>query len=130
MALDEEQWPTIVQQYDVRQATLGFGWSPVGFAVGGQNHRGYYLVRLAVLPQHRRIGIGTLLTSAIVVAAKRYYHEKIFLDTFESSICPGQPGDVSAFLKSCGFRATTVNKNQFMDMGERVNGVTWELDII
>lgn len=129
MPLPEDQWETLVKQYDMRQATLGFSSTPVGFAIGGQNHRGYYLVRVAVAPGQRRLGIGTLLVAGIVSAARRYQHPKIYLDTFESSICPGQPGDVSAFLKSCGFRATGVNKNQFRDMGEYVDGVTWELDI-
>lgn len=125
--VEYEKWEEIISKYDVRFATIGLGSTlPIGFVVGCQVYEGFYIARLAVHPNYRRMGVGSMLVGAMAYSAKaNYQHNYIRIDTPETIVCPGQPGDASVFLKSCGFKAIKTTPDQFLEMGERVGGITW-----
>lgn len=84
----------------------------VGFVVYELHDTCLHLLNIAVLPTHRRIGIGGQMVQKLINKLSSHRRNKIVHAVRESDL-PAQ-----LFFRAQGFRATTVLRNGYEDSGE------------
>lgn len=101
---------------------------PAGFAMWSidENQVGL-LHRLGVLPQFRRRHIGTVLMAAFLRHCAENHCDKVRAVIPSINCKPGDPDDVSAFLKFTGWKASgEVLSNYRVMYGDLVDGYVFE----
>lgn len=108
-----------------------FRQTPIGMVVNYRNEDGDLMVaKLGVKPEYRRVGIGTdLLRSA--------YHHALYVGAPylvtiipEWQICPGQPEDLSGWLKRRGLTAhREIVRNFQFAYGEPIDGIQFSIKV-
>lgn len=68
-----------------------------------------HIVSIAVLPEHRRRGVGTLLTSEAIKGMVSYGAEECFLETRVSN------APAISFYQKLGFRITSMRRGYYLD---------------
>jgi len=81
---------------------------PVGVVIWRKNRKEKEgeIVRLGVKPCERNSGIGSQLLEAVEYEALRVRLDKLYMVVPEVKCSPGDPDDVSVWLRVNGFRAT------------------------
>lgn len=104
---------------------------PIGMIVYGQTESGDFdVVKLGVKPVYRRQGIGSRLMLDAILAARNLMVPSIFVTVPESHVCPGDPYDVSAWLRKRSFRARLPNIKDHIELyGEWEDGVVFTLAV-
>jgi GNAT superfamily N-acetyltransferase len=130
-----EQWQMLVQDSGqdgkarviIVELEAGFNSQALGYAVWQRFEGDFLLLRLGVVKQHRRRGIGQLLFDTVLKDARKRNIPKIKVTIPEIYCLPGDPDDVSAFLSSMGFRATgEILTNWKFMFGKTYDGILWE----
>lgn len=86
------------------------------------------ILRLGVKPEFRRSGIARQLIRNCMTYARECNAFEIRMLLPESRLCPGEPDDLSVWLRKTGFRATLpLHKDAFTFYGRSEDGVAFVL---
>ncbi len=131
-----EKWKELVRQSgkptEARVVVAEAYRRPIGFAMWQEEDDNLVrIIRIGVLPKHRRIGIGTLLIHKCVSHSMIDQKEHVVIVVPDIHCSPGDPDDVSAFLKSVKFTTTGKIVSEYCRMyGEWRDGYVFERNIL
>ena len=105
--------------------------APVGMAVFYNDFMGSIeIVKVAVKRPYRNMGIARRLIFNCILYARELYATRLVMIVPESKLRPGEPDDLSEWLKALRFRAQVpLFKNYFTFCGEPEDGVVFTLPV-
>lgn len=131
---NDEQARVIMAEYEL-DVVSPHGYrtrsNPAGFAVWQKHDGDYLLLRLGVVPEFKRRGVGSLLFSTIVTDARKKGIDTIWATIPDCHALPGDPDDASAWLLKMGFRATgkIIEEYKFM-YGRMREGIEFRYHVL
>lgn len=84
---------------------IEFGFSELGLKIKRKSH----VVSIAVLPEHQRKGVGSLLVKGAIKAATDYGASECFLEVRKSN------ESAVNFYRNLGFKVTSTKKSYYLD---------------
>ena len=104
---------------------------PVGMAVFYNDFMGSIeIVKVAVKRPYRNMGIARRLIFNCILYARELYATRLVMIVPESKLRPGEPDDLSEWLKALRFRAQVpLLKDYFTFYGEPEDGVVFTLPV-
>jgi L-amino acid N-acyltransferase YncA len=139
--LEMKEWEKLINQSGknnkARCVVVEAARKPLGFAVwstflstGGHSRNVQFLYKLGVKKDKRRNGLGTLMLDTCISEAVKAQAEVVRTIVPEIHCDPGDPDDVSIFLKKSEFVATgEIVENYVQMFGQLVDGFVFEKDI-
>ena len=105
--------------------------TPIGMAIFGQTPYGNVeILKLAVKSSYRNRGIGSRLVFNCLLYAREIHALRLLMVVPEGQLRPGEPGDISSWLKHRGFRAQVpLLRNYFTFYGQPEDGVVFSLPV-
>jgi GNAT superfamily N-acetyltransferase len=126
--LEDDAWAYAVVDGQCANYGASIGKVMVGFALAEQSES-LLIMRLCVRPNYRHNGVGSKLMDKMVSLAHDLHVPTLSITIPEIHCFPGDPDDVSLWLKWKGFRATKVLKNIYYMYGDTIDGFRFERKI-
>jgi GNAT superfamily N-acetyltransferase len=126
--LEDDAWVYAVVDGHCANYGATIGKVMVGFALAEQADT-LLIMRLCVRPNFRHHGVGTALVDKMVGLAQDLHVTTLSITIPEIHCLPGDPDDVSLWLKWKGFRATKVLRDIYYMYGDKIDGFRFERKI-
>jgi ribosomal protein S18 acetylase RimI-like enzyme len=123
--LEEDAWAYSVVDGHCANYGASIGKVMVGFVLAEQIET-LMILRLCVRPNYRHHGVGTKLMDKMASLARDLHVSTMSIIIPEIHCLPGDPDDVSLWLKWRGFRATKILKDGFYMYGDKIDGFKFE----
>ena len=126
--LEEDAWAYAVVDGHCANYGASIGKVMVGLALAEQADS-LMILRLCVRPNFRHNGVGSALMAKMVSLAEDLHVNTLSITIPEIHCLPGDPDDVSLWLKWKEFRATKILKDIYYMYGDTIDGFKFERKI-
>lgn len=134
--LSLDNWQVLVkgsgQKFEPRVVLVEVFRRPVGFAMWQQKDEDIVVfLRLGILPQYRKKGLGRLLVTKCVEDSRLREVKKVQISIPELHCIPEDPDNVVGFLNRVGFQPTgEIVENYSVMYGESVDAYVFERSLL
>jgi len=128
--LSQDTWSRVLVDSPCKVFLATIGTRTVGFIVlEAHETRGLQVQRLAVSALFRGKGIATELLAKAESLARDLHIDKLSATVPEIHCLPGDPDDISLWLKFKGFRAVGIRRGFYHMYGDYLDGFVFEREV-
>jgi len=128
-AWSPDAWALASGNYVIKVAT--FYGTVIGFETffHAKDHNSVFIPKLGVLPAYRRKGIGRSFVKDAIEFAGQVKATRLETLLPESMLRPGEPVFCGEWMNKVGFKATGIEKDVFVAMGQPEDGIRFTLSL-